>query len=721
MSFTTAKTPKTPRQRGANKGLYEFARLASSILHQGSRHDEPDSPLSSYAASKDPRVFRENKEIEVLVLTKLGGVTEQIEKAFGFSGWNVYTGKEPIKEERKVEIQEPAKPEADAESSAPAEDASARGRDPQRTGALSRSNSQSRMKHSRSSSKGDLTAEAKGGRGGGRRVADEEDFDLNLNVGSRKDADIAEEIYKHRLAVHQQSLLAPYQTQVTLERGGRKQPIAFSLAEENNAVAIAQALRQADVVFADPDVFNPNIADGQDILWLQTTGGSVDSIIVAIEQQRRVVEEKRNAYLQEREKFDGERDAIAAKKASLQARYDQHSPLLKDATEHIRAMASADLDSIRTLKKPPTPVVVCLSAIVSLLTGEEVSDWDKTLKIISTPTFKYSIMDFDPFSVSSDFARMIHNKYIKHEEFSYDKMERAHAGAGALARWLVGQVELAEASESMKPLMDESRKLKGEFDQLASEIRDFLSRAYAMVEVKEVSFALSRLGGVAGSQAAQFILAQILAREHSVVELFQNQQKNTWAAPAANFRYLSTLEVAVLGAGDVGSSIAKYLKQFGIKTKAFVRTEKAELAGFDQVFAAESKEGSLLDFLKGADYIVNTLPSTKKTAGLLNGEVLQNCKSSAVFINIGRGDIIDEASLSAALDNKWIGAAILDVTASQPLPADNALWSKPNVIITPGVSSNTTVADTVNLFVANLQRYASQSSLLYQVALDQGY
>lgn len=90
----------------------------------------------------------------------------------------------------------------------------------------------------------------------------------------------------------------------------------------------------------------------------------------------------------------------------------------------------------------------------------------------------------------------------------------------------------------------------------------------------------------------------------------------------------------------------------------------------------------LPDILKNCDYIINVLPSTKNTIGLLNGTILEHCKDhNAVFINIGRGTIIKETDLLNALEHKWISAAILDVFQEEPLPKHSKLWNLSNVRI----------------------------------------
>ena len=90
----------------------------------------------------------------------------------------------------------------------------------------------------------------------------------------------------------------------------------------------------------------------------------------------------------------------------------------------------------------------------------------------------------------------------------------------------------------------------------------------------------------------------------------------------------------------------------------------------------------LTDLLKNCDYVINVLPSTEATRGLLNGDILANCSDKkSVFVNIGRGSIINETDLVKALKNNWISGAILDVFEEEPLSRDSKLWKLPQVIL----------------------------------------
>src|SRR5690606_6328588 len=88
------------------------------------------------------------------------------------------------------------------------------------------------------------------------------------------------------------------------------------------------------------------------------------------------------------------------------------------------------------------------------------------------------------------------------------------------------------------------------------------------------------------------------------------------------------------------------------------------------------------DLLRQSDYMVLSLPATKKTKGIISEEKLRIMKPNAFLVNVGRGQLIDQEALIKALSNNWIGGAGLDVMTPEPLPYDSPLWELPNVIIT---------------------------------------
>ncbi|KAH7951627.1 hypothetical protein HPB52_010935 [Rhipicephalus sanguineus] len=183
----------------------------------------------------------------------------------------------------------------------------------------------------------------------------------------------------------------------------------------------------------------------------------------------------------------------------------------------------------------------------------------------------------------------------------------------------------------------------------------------------------------------EYVVAGIINFERGLYRYFELQKAKSWDdLISLNFRTLSDLRVAILGAGVIGEEIAKCLVQFGATVNGFARrnrnSEELRRSSFQNI------SPDLHTLIEDCHYLVNALPSTPNTVGLLNGDVLRQCKNSPVFINIGRGNVIAEECLLNALKNKWISGAMLDVFEVEPLPQSSPLWSTPDVIVTPHMS-----------------------------------
>jgi glyoxylate/hydroxypyruvate reductase A len=105
--------------------------------------------------------------------------------------------------------------------------------------------------------------------------------------------------------------------------------------------------------------------------------------------------------------------------------------------------------------------------------------------------------------------------------------------------------------------------------------------------------------------------------------------------------------------------------------------------------------------------MVVSLPMTEQTAGLIDRETIERLPASCIFVNVGRGGVVDEPALIEALRERRIAGAVLDVFATEPLPADSPLWDLPNVLVTPHAValSERENERIVELFLDNLGRY----------------
>jgi phosphoglycerate dehydrogenase-like enzyme len=199
------------------------------------------------------------------------------------------------------------------------------------------------------------------------------------------------------------------------------------------------------------------------------------------------------------------------------------------------------------------------------------------------------------------------------------------------------------------------------------------------------------------------------------------------------------MTLVILGCGDIGRCIGKVAKVFGMKVIGYVRTlssddheqrssrtDAAAVGDGEEVSDVDEYTTDLTYALQSGDYIVSVLPSTPETRGLLSNDVLSMASKekgglSPVFINVGRGDVINEKSLLKALDEQWISGAILDVFEEEPLPTHSKLWSRSDVIVSPHVSGLTQSSDVPKVFLTNYQRYIDGKELDFVVDWNKGY
>ncbi|KAJ8970291.1 hypothetical protein NQ317_019687 [Molorchus minor] len=238
------------------------------------------------------------------------------------------------------------------------------------------------------------------------------------------------------------------------------------------------------------------------------------------------------------------------------------------------------------------------------------------------------------------------------------------------------------------------------------------------------SFPITRFSGKHfGHLIGEYVLANIINHERSMFEIKQNQSKQQWIINGKinDHRSLYDLTIGILGIGSIGNRVARILNFMGAEIFGYGRRTEIDMSNYKHISQYFNKDG-LFDLLQKCDYIVNTLPNTADTKGLLNGNVLENCKEKgSVFVNVGRGSIIYEEYLVKALEKKWISAAILDVFDKEPLRSDSPLWKMPNVFISPHVSGTSRARDIAEQFSENLKLFQQNLPIPTTVDFSVGY
>ncbi|WP_371168381.1 2-hydroxyacid dehydrogenase [Aliiroseovarius sp. 2305UL8-7] len=203
-------------------------------------------------------------------------------------------------------------------------------------------------------------------------------------------------------------------------------------------------------------------------------------------------------------------------------------------------------------------------------------------------------------------------------------------------------------------------------------------------------------------------------RHHLGMDEFVHRTQPLWnrhVPPLARDR-----SVAVLGLGELGAAEAQALVALNFKVSGWSRTQK-DIPGV----TCYSGEQGLASVLAGAEIVVLLLPSTPETENVLNEERLDLMPQGAVVINPGRGPLIDDAALLAALDRGQIGHATLDVFRVEPLPDDNPFWAHPKVTVTPHIASDTRPNTAARVVAENLRRSEAGEPLLHLLDRTAGY
>jgi phosphoglycerate dehydrogenase-like enzyme len=241
-------------------------------------------------------------------------------------------------------------------------------------------------------------------------------------------------------------------------------------------------------------------------------------------------------------------------------------------------------------------------------------------------------------------------------------------------------------------------------------------------ELKDRPFRLTTASGIHGPQLAEHTFALILAWNRALPAALAAQKRHEWLAmtdqPAA---ILPGKTMLILGYGAIGKHIARTARVFGMQVIAVRRSPP--LRGRAANGVRLEAPDKLRDLLPLADYVVNILPATPETRHYAGKAEFDRMKDSAVYVNVGRGATTDEAALIEALRAKRIAAALLDVTAQEPLPADSPLWDMDNVILTSHYAGRRPDYSRLALETAleNLRRYVRGKPLKNLVDKNRGY
>ena len=235
-------------------------------------------------------------------------------------------------------------------------------------------------------------------------------------------------------------------------------------------------------------------------------------------------------------------------------------------------------------------------------------------------------------------------------------------------------------------------------------------------EIIDGRVTLTNAPGLHTVPIAESVVAAMLDHAKNLKQRRADQETHRWAQLKNDELHGRT--VLLIGLGNIGKRVARLCKAFDM-TVIGTKRRVEPVPSVDRVFPTEK----LHDKIPEADYVVVAAPLTPETEHMLGEAEFNSMKSSAYFVNVGRGRIAHEPSLLKALRESWIAGAYLDVFEAEPLPADHPLWDMENVFVVPHDShSSPYIGDrVVDIFCDNLRRYVDGEPLHHVCDPERGY
>ncbi|NIA22087.1 MAG: D-2-hydroxyacid dehydrogenase [Anaerolineaceae bacterium] len=287
-------------------------------------------------------------------------------------------------------------------------------------------------------------------------------------------------------------------------------------------------------------------------------------------------------------------------------------------------------------------------------------------------------------------------------------------GRGGFQKFLP-QAEVIFGRPPVGDDLKEAARLK--WVQLASAGADTI----LTTEFAETDIVVTTAAGASRIQISEHVFAMMLMFARRMHEYQAAQAAGRWdrsATERVGELYEKTL--GIVGLGNIGQEVARKAKAFAMRVVATKRViDKAAVPDVDELLPVDQLD----DLLKQSDYLLLAMPRTPQTTGLIGARELSLMKPTAVLINVGRGQVVDQEALSIALHDGAIAGAALDTFVTEPLPAEDPMWRMPNVIITPHTAGATPRywERATALFCENLARYLENKPLRNVVSRERGY
>jgi D-2-hydroxyacid dehydrogenase (NADP+) len=216
---------------------------------------------------------------------------------------------------------------------------------------------------------------------------------------------------------------------------------------------------------------------------------------------------------------------------------------------------------------------------------------------------------------------------------------------------------------------------------------------------------LTTSSGASAPPIAGTVMLYLLALSRNLPGWLRSQAAHEWSP--APVRELDGQRLVMVGYGPIGQEVVRLATAFGMDAVVVRRSARGDEP------CPVRPLSELADTVRDAGAVVVALPLAPETRGVVSADVIAAMPSDAVFVNVGRGELVDQPALTAALASGRLAGAGLDVFDPEPLPPDDALWDLPNVIISPHTSgsSDGTTARVAEIFLDNLGRFVRGDAL----------
>ncbi|MFF9377782.1 D-2-hydroxyacid dehydrogenase [Streptomyces griseoluteus] len=217
--------------------------------------------------------------------------------------------------------------------------------------------------------------------------------------------------------------------------------------------------------------------------------------------------------------------------------------------------------------------------------------------------------------------------------------------------------------------------------------------------------------GVFDQPMAEYVAALVLAAAKDLPRTLELQRDRVWRHRET--RRVAGTRACVVGSGPIGRAIAATLKALGVTPALVGRVPRTGVHG----------PADLDRLIARSDWVIAAAPLTDRTRGMFDAHRFGVMQPSAVFVNVGRGELVDETALAEALRRRWIAGAALDVFSTEPLPPESPLWDLPGLLVSPHMSGDTVGwrdelgAQFVDLF----ERWVAGRALVNVVDKKRGY